>query len=88
MEASPLLQLALHAAGPGKEWQQDNTHEYVNREPSDCSVLLSIKSPRPCAKMPSGFFKNRRVYLLTTVAYTGSLLFGESKEPRDERHLI
>lgn len=30
------------------------------------------------AKMPSEFFKNRRVYLLTTVAYTGSLLFGES----------
>ncbi|KAK3207614.1 hypothetical protein GRF29_103g1509214 [Pseudopithomyces chartarum] len=26
--------------------------------------------------MPSDFFKNRRVYLLTTVAYTGSLLFG------------
>ena len=27
--------------------------------------------------MPSDFFKNRRVYLLTTVAYTGSLLFGK-----------
>ncbi|KAF2705490.1 quinate permease [Pleomassaria siparia CBS 279.74] len=26
--------------------------------------------------MPSKFFKNRRVYLLTTVAYMGSLLFG------------
>ncbi|KAJ4348396.1 uncharacterized protein N0V89_009770 [Didymosphaeria variabile] len=26
--------------------------------------------------MPSQFFKNRRVYLLTTVAYMGSLLFG------------
>ncbi|KAF2241946.1 quinate permease [Trematosphaeria pertusa] len=26
--------------------------------------------------MPSAFFKNRRVYLLTTVAYMGSLLFG------------
>lgn len=27
-------------------------------------------------KMPSDFFKNRRVYLLTGVAYMGSLLFG------------
>jgi hypothetical protein len=27
-----------------------------------------------------GFFKNRRVYLLTTVAYMGSLLFGYGTE--------
>jgi len=26
--------------------------------------------------MAPNFFKNRRVYLLTTVAYMGSLLFG------------
>jgi hypothetical protein len=26
--------------------------------------------------MAPGFFKNRRVYLLATVAYMGSLLFG------------
>jgi len=26
--------------------------------------------------MANGFFKNRRVYLLATVAYMGSLLFG------------
>jgi hypothetical protein len=26
--------------------------------------------------MPSAFFKNRRVYLLTAVAYMGSFLFG------------
>jgi hypothetical protein len=31
------------------------------------------------AKMPSKFFKNRRVYLLTSVAYMGSLLFGKHK---------
>jgi hypothetical protein len=27
--------------------------------------------------LPSKFFKNRRVYLLTVVAYMGSLLFGK-----------
>lgn len=29
-----------------------------------------------------GFFKNRRVYLLTTVAYMGSLLFGMIRASR------
>lgn len=28
----------------------------------------------------SGFFQNRRVYLLTTVAYLGSFLFGQSPD--------
>jgi hypothetical protein len=31
--------------------------------------------------MVSKFFKNRRVYLLTSVAYMGSLLFGKQKLP-------
>jgi hypothetical protein len=30
-------------------------------------------------KMKGGFFKNYRVYLLTSVAYMGSLLFGMRK---------
>jgi hypothetical protein len=31
--------------------------------------------------MAIGFFKNYRVYILTTVAYMGSLLFGMSLAP-------
>jgi hypothetical protein len=31
--------------------------------------------------MAIGFFKNHRVYMLTTVAYMGSLLFGMSLAP-------
>jgi hypothetical protein len=31
--------------------------------------------------MAIGFFKNYRVYMLTTVAYMGSLLFGMSVAP-------
>lgn len=43
-------------------------------------ALLALLKVRQVGKlnnrMPSDFFKNRRVYLLTGVAYMGSLLFG------------
>ena len=32
----------------------------------------------------AGFFKNRRVYLLTSIAYLGSLLFGEASRTRED----
>jgi hypothetical protein len=49
---------------------------------ADFESLRKLSEPlnenNEASKMPSQFFKNRRVYLLTTVAYMGSLLFGES----------
>jgi hypothetical protein len=52
-----------------------SSHSKACRAP----VIDRLYNPGSCddtARMPSKFFKNRRVYLLTSVAYMGSLLFG------------
>jgi len=49
-----------------------SSHSSSPPESADLATLLT---------MAIGFFKNYRVYMLTTVAYMGSLLFGMSLAP-------